>query len=112
MEKVINNIIRSVAYSIGGLFSGSIIMSIIIGLAAQTHDSITISGIKSGYGAGVFASIFVIMTGFIPVLLYGAPLYALTRLYGRASFLLSALIGAAPGVFLYILSKKAQAYYS
>lgn len=108
MDKIITDIIRSMAYSAGGLFLGSIIMSVIMGIAEQIHGGVTISGIKSGYGVGVFFSIFVIMAGFIPALMYGAPMYSLTRLCGRASFLLSALIGAAPGIAIYFFSDRAS----
>ncbi|MEW6460566.1 hypothetical protein [Ectopseudomonas khazarica] len=108
MDKIITDIIRSVAYSTGGLFLGAIIMSVILGVTEQIHDGITISRIKSGYGIGIFFSLFVIMAGFIPALMYGAPMYSLTRLYGRASFLLSALIGVAPGIAIYSLSDRAS----
>lgn len=83
-------------------------MSVILGVTEQIHDGITISRIKSGYGIGIFFSLFVIMAGFIPALMYGAPMYSLTRLYGRASFLLSALIGVAPGIAIYSLSDRAS----
>ena len=56
----------------------------------------------SGAAALVFG--YTLIIGFLPVVLFGAPLYALLLSTGRASFLAAVGIGIAPGLGLYFVA--------
>jgi uncharacterized membrane protein len=60
-------------------------------------------------GWNAFASTFVV--GLLPVVLFGAPVYALLEANGRTSWPAAVLLGLAPGVALWFFERTLGAWF-
>ena len=94
-----------VSYSISAAISGLLLAAILVGLGIGFYGLITsglsFSNFASNWSLGLYMAMFAIIIGVVPVLLYGAPAYALSVYTGRAGYLMSAGMGGLPAVLLF-----------
>ena len=83
-----------------GLVVGCLIAGLILGLVSVPPTNF--SNLVAGWSFGFFLALWAMAFGAIPAFAYGAPLYALARLRGRASILVALAIGLLPGVVFLI----------
>ena len=90
----------SISAAIGGLLLAAILVGLGIGFYGLIKSGLSFSNFASNWSLGLYMAMFAVMFGVFPVLLYGAPAYALSVYTGRASYLVSACIGGLPGLLL------------
>ena len=73
--------------SIAGLIAGCLLVGVVVGPILLAFDAAEapVSTMLKASVLGLFISFFAMMFGFLPALLYGAPLYAWLRRSGRAN---------------------------
>jgi hypothetical protein len=100
MRTYLHALVHSLLASVAGLIAGCVLVGIAIGLHAQFESPDRFTTLSGGWGAGLFVTVFAVIYGFFPSLLYGAPLYALLLNRGHANFLSALAIGVSPGLVL------------
>jgi hypothetical protein len=95
-------LLHSAISSVLGLVAGCVLVGAVVGpvlLAFEATDA-PITEMLKGSVLGLFISFFAMMFGFLPALLYGAPLYAWLRRRGYANVATAILLGALPGLVM------------
>lgn len=87
-----------------GLPVGSIMGGLGFSLYSLVTGSQEYAGLGDAIQTGLFFSLFAVLIGFLPALLYGAPLHALLARRGVSNCWSSAALGAVPGAVLLIRS--------
>jgi len=102
MEPYSRVLLHSALASVAGLIAGCVLIGVVVGpilLAFDAKDA-PLTEMLKGSVLGLFISFFAMMFGFLPALLYGAPLYAWLRRRGYANVLTASVLGAVPGLLL------------
>ena len=100
MKKFAKLTAHSVPPALGGLVLGAIL----VGLGFAGHSLLSpeasFSRFTAAWSLGLLVAIFAVGYGLLPVLIFGAPAYAILVHHGRANYLTVALLGCIPGIFL------------
>ena len=93
-------VVYSAPAALGGLLLGAIFSGLGFGLFGLLSPDTGFSHFAVGWSFGLFMAMFALMIGVLPVLLYGAPAYALTMYFSRASYFTATVLGFVPGLVL------------
>ena len=100
MKRYLWLVLHTVPAAFGGLLLGAILTGIGFGLFSLFSPDTSFSNFAVSWSFGLFLSMFATMLGVIPVLLYGAPAYALLVWFRRAGYVSAAILGTMPSLVL------------
>lgn len=86
--------------AVGGLFAGCVLGGLALGFYSLLAEGGTYSNFAAGWAFGLFVAMFAVMYGVLPVVLYGAPIYALLFRWRRTNYLTVSVAGLIPGLVL------------
>ncbi|MBB5019748.1 hypothetical protein HNQ59_003056 [Chitinivorax tropicus] len=97
MKNYLHILLKTLLPTLAGCIAGSLLTTIVIMVTLQ--DTVSLATF-------IVFTLMAAMFAIVPSLLWGASLYALTVLHGRASYLSTMIIGAIPGFILYLLHRS------
>ena len=107
MEPYSRALLHALAFSLGGLVLGCVLIGVLVSpilLGPELGWSVT-EMLKASL-LGLIVAFFAMMFGFLPALLWVAPIYAWLRRSGYANVLTAAMLGAVPGALILLANRE------
>jgi hypothetical protein len=107
MEPYSRALLYSLGFSVGGLVLGCVLIGVVLSpilLGPELGWSVT-EMLKASL-LGLLVAFFAMMFGFLPAVLWVAPIYAWLRRSGYANVLTAAVGGAVPGALILLANRE------